>query len=220
MEPLVTQDPVRLDVGHGGVEGAGAGLVELLVEPAPDHRFQHDGVRLVGEAVIPPLADAVGERGPHPRDIGVDDDLGLDLDGDRGDGFLGHGWTPSLDASFEGDELGRRCLGERAEPALLDLRDRHRVEVVDAVPPLAGEDHQAGVGQHVEVVHHAVPGHLGVLRDQLTGGLRPATQGVQQPAAGRIGQGPEHDLIVFVDPGTSRRHVSINSHVESAVNPG
>lgn len=71
-------------------------------------------------------------------------------------------------------------FSERSNPALVDLSDRYRIEMIVSIAPLMSRHHQTRLLQHAEVLHHCVAAELGELLSQVPGGARPIGQLVEQ----------------------------------------
>ena len=93
---------------------------------------------------------------------------------------------------LEAAERRHPGLGVLADPPVVDEADRDRVQEVELLAAAPLGDHEAGLLELLEVLHHAEPGHRELL---LEGAQRLpvlAEELVEQASPGRIGQGFEH----------------------------
>ena len=74
----------------------------------------------------------------------------------------------------------------------MDEPDRDRVQEVELFPPPPSGDHQAGVLELLEVLHHAEARHLETTLERAQGLTVLAEELVKQAPPGRIGKGSEH----------------------------
>jgi hypothetical protein len=69
-----------------------------------------------------------------------------------------------------------------ADPAIVDLFDRQRTEVVPAHPSLAFHDDQVCAFENAEVLHHRATVELGKAPANVAGGQRLDFQEIEDPA--------------------------------------
>ena len=87
-----------------------------------------------------------------------------------------------LQIALQPVEQAGGALGIGADPAVVDALDRHRVEMVPALPPLAADDDQPGFLEHAEMLHHRAAIERREACDEIAGGarlgssIRPATE--------------------------------------------
>src|SRR6185436_9990470 len=65
-----------------------------------------------------------------------------------------------LDVTFQGDEGARATLGVLADPPVVDLLDRYRVEVAVLLATDAPGHDEPGVLEYAEMLHHAESRHV------------------------------------------------------------
>jgi hypothetical protein len=93
---------------------------------------------------------------------------------------------------FDGAQRAQARALELVDPALLDLVQRDRVEVVQLLAPAPDRADQVGGLQHGQVPGGRLARHADV-SDQLAQGLAVAlVQPVEQVSPGEIAQRPEH----------------------------
>src|SRR5262249_31786645 len=68
----------------------------------------------------------------------------------------------SFQLSFEFGEDAEAALLELADPALGDLVNRHRIEVVELLAAPPDDDHEVCLLQQHEMLGHGLPGHVQV----------------------------------------------------------
>src|SRR5215472_10052664 len=95
--------------------------------------------------------------------------------------------TLRLGVVFDAQQVARPQLLELPHPPLVDLPDRHRVQGVDALPALFARLNQAGLAQHVDMLHHPEPRQVRKRLHDLRRGKRPWAQPVQNGTARGIG---------------------------------
>ena len=79
-----------------------------------------------------------------------------------------------------------------ADPPVGNLLDGHGIEVVPLRPSLPCGDHQIGLREHREVLHHPEASHLGEVLTELIECLPVAAeQAIQKCPPGGVGQRPE-----------------------------
>src|SRR3546814_15788188 len=66
----------------------------------------------------------------------------------------------------------RRRGGVGADPAVVDILDRHCVEMVPPLAPAALGDDESGIFQHFQMLHHRAAIEFGEMRAQRAGGQR------------------------------------------------
>ena len=84
-------------------------------------------------------------------------------------------------------------LGVLRDPAVVDEADGDGVEVVQLLAAVLARDHEAGLFEHAEVLHHAEAGHRREVDAQLTQALPVVLeQPVEEEASAGIPQRLEH----------------------------
>jgi hypothetical protein len=94
------------------------------------------------------------------------------------------------------EQLSGRVRCVRADPALVDRLDRHRVEVVEAFAALPDAHHQSRALEDAEVQHDRAAVELRKPA-QAAGGQR-AQRSSSQIACGRVGQRLEHGIEIVI----------------------
>src|SRR5436309_252302 len=94
----------------------------------------------------------------------------------------------SLQIRLEPVEDADGVAGILTDPAVVDLLDRQRVEMVPALAPLALCDDQIGLFEYLEMHHHRAPVHVRESLAERAGGLRQILQPVEQLAPARMRQ--------------------------------
>ena len=92
-------------------------------------------------------------------------------------------------------------LFELVDPALGDLADRDRIQVVQLFPPPPDRHHQIGLFQERQVLGGTLPRHVDVLAQLAQGLAVVLAQPVEHPPAARIGKGLEHAVGIGVHAG-------------------
>jgi hypothetical protein len=92
----------------------------------------------------------------------------------------------------------RRAGRMRADPALVDRLNRHRVKVVEPLAPFAHRHHQPGILEHAQVEHDRRPVELGEAGGKLLCGQRAQAQLVADFPPHRVGQCLEHGVEIVV----------------------
>ena len=77
---------------------------------------------------------------------------------------------------------------ELVDPPFLDLVQRHGVEVVELLPTAAGDGHEVGRLEQVEVLRDRLARHVDAGTELGEGLAALRVQPVEQLAAGRVGQ--------------------------------
>ena len=193
--PRHHQPLVRLDLLDRPDDGVAAVGEDHAVRAARLER------RLERRAMEVPLRElGIGDRRPHLFGAGADEGL-VHV---HGSGRAHRRWPPQamvdLDVLTQTDHRRDGRLGVLGDPALLDLADRDRVEVVQLRPPHLLGDDEPGPFEHGEVLHHAEPGdrreHLAQLAERLPVA---GEQGVEQLAPPGVGEGLEHVVVISSD---------------------
>src|SRR5688500_18759712 len=94
----------------------------------------------------------------------------------------------ALELALQLRHAHRRARGVRAGPALVDLVDRQRIEVVPAFAPLARRDHQVRFLEHFQMLHDRAAIELRKQAAQHAGGQGLVAQLVEDLPADRRGQ--------------------------------
>ena len=81
------------------------------------------------------------------------------------------------------------------DPAVGDVVDRRRVQVVQPLPSLADGRDQVGGLEHIEVLGHGLAGHAHVEAELAQAETVVVVQPVEQHAAAGVAQGPEHGVL-------------------------
>src|SRR5688572_12727131 len=81
-------------------------------------------------------------------------------------------WTDAFELALELRQTRRREGRVRADPALVDLVDGQRIEVVPPLASLARRDHQVRLFEHLQMLHHRAAVELREQGAQGPGGRR------------------------------------------------
>src|SRR5918993_4735295 len=108
-------------------------------------------------------------------------------------------WCRPLELAFQLRHARRRPRRVRADPALVDLVDRQRIEVVPALASLARGDHQVRLFEHFQMLHHRAAIELRKQAAQHAGGQRLVAQLVEDLSADRRGQRLERPVVLVAD---------------------
>src|SRR5215217_8197790 len=90
-----------------------------------------------------------------------------------------------LQVRFQPVEHLHRPAGIGADPAVVDMLDRERIEMVPPLAPLALDDHEIRAFQDLQVLHHGAAVERPESVAQLARGLRLIFQCIENIAAGR-----------------------------------
>lgn len=102
-----------------------------------------------------------------------------------------------FEAVFEVDHRRGPGFGELGDPAVVDLADRHRVQVMDLLPTVAPRRDEVGLLEHLQVLHHAEARQLGQFVAELSEREAVvAEQTVEQATTTRVGQRLEDRVVV------------------------
>ena len=110
-------------------------------------------------------------------------------------GRSGQSECPAGDAAIELVQQFEGGAGVPADPPVVDVLDRQRREMVPTLTSSSLHEHESGLVQHLEVLHHRAPVEVRQRRAQLAAGARPVAQLVEQATAGRRGQRLEHGVV-------------------------
>ena len=100
---------------------------------------------------------------------------------------------------FELREPGARRRGVGADPAVVDVLDRHRVEVIPAFAPAAFGDDQPRIFQHFEMLHDSASVDVAEVAAQRARGERLILERVEDLASDVRCQGFENLIIFCMD---------------------
>src|SRR5579883_334674 len=101
-----------------------------------------------------------------------------------------------LGVFFNAQQVAGPQLFEAAHPAFVDLPDGHDVQRVDALAPFLARVDQAGVAEHVDVLHDAEAGQMREGLDDRGRGAGALPQQIENCAARGIGQRLPHAVEV------------------------
>src|SRR5258708_17500163 len=88
---------------------------------------------------------------------------------------------------FDANQVARPEFFEAADPAFVNLPDRHHVQRVDALPAYLTRVNQAGGAEHVDVLHDAEAGQVRKGLHNLRSGAEALAQEVENRAAAAFG---------------------------------
>lgn len=116
----------------------------------------------------------------------------LDVDDVHVGGFVGDSHRCSfLETGAQSEQRDARAGGELAGPAVVDLTDGDRVQVVEPRSPYLARDDEACFLEHLHVLHDAEAGYVEPaleLTERLSLSLE---ESIEDRAPCRIGKGPE-----------------------------
>ena len=98
-----------------------------------------------------------------------------------------------------GDMAMARWRGVRADPAIVDVLDRHRVQMI---PPFAAAplgDHQPRVLQHLQMLHHRAAVDVGEMAAQRAGRQRLVLEIIEDLSPDRRGERLEGRIELVVN---------------------
>ncbi len=83
-----------------------------------------------------------------------------------------------------------------ADPAVMDLLDRKRVEVIPALPSLALGNDEVSLLEDLQMLHHGAAVHIGKSIAQCARRLGCFLQPIEHLAPPRMGQGLENMVVL------------------------
>ncbi len=100
-----------------------------------------------------------------------------------------------LEMGPQSEQRVARSGGELPCPAVVELPDRDRVQVVEARPSHLARRHEPSLLEHPDVLHHAEARDLEVGLELSERAAVLVVEQVEDRAARRIGQRPEHRFV-------------------------
>ena len=104
-----------------------------------------------------------------------------------------------FDRLFEPRQPRARGGGVGADPAVVDVLDRYRVEMIPALAAAALGDDEPCILEHLEMLHHRAAVDIGEMDAQRARGQRLVLQIVQYLAPDRRGEGLEGRIELVVN---------------------
>jgi hypothetical protein len=101
-----------------------------------------------------------------------------------------------LQFSFDPAERGRQRLGVLAHPAIVDETDRDGIQEVELLPAALARDHEIGLLEHTEVLHHTEARHRQLSPELAQRLAVAAAKLVKELPPGRRGERSEYNVLV------------------------